>query len=223
MIRVVVFDFDGTLVDSNGVKEACSRAVVAHLPGGPAALAAVRPEGGNRYQVYAEVAKRLDPSGEADAVAAHGRALAEAYSRCCSRGIVAAPERRGARAALARLERRGLSIWINSATPARDLPHLLRGRGLSRYLDRALGGPASKSENLRRILASERASARTVMMVGDGVDDLEAARSVGTWFVAITAEQRIREPCRYAMPDLSRLAALISRLDPRPARKTEPR
>jgi hypothetical protein len=31
MIRVVVFDFDGTLVDSNGVKEACDRAVGAAL------------------------------------------------------------------------------------------------------------------------------------------------------------------------------------------------
>ena len=45
MIRLVVFDFDGTLVDSNPLKEACMHATVTGLPGGPAALAKARPLG----------------------------------------------------------------------------------------------------------------------------------------------------------------------------------
>jgi beta-phosphoglucomutase-like phosphatase (HAD superfamily) len=72
MIRVVVFDFDGTLVDSNGVKEACDRAVVAHLPGGPEALAKACTKGGNRYTVYPDVARLLDPSGDTKSIEAQG-------------------------------------------------------------------------------------------------------------------------------------------------------
>ena len=215
MIRVVVFDFDGTLVDSNGVKEACDRAVVAHLPGGPDALAKARAKGGNRYTVYPDVARLLDPCGDIKSIEAQGRALAEAYSRCCARGILAAPERRGARDTLARLKRRGLRIWINSATPSRDLHELLRRRRLSAYLDGALGGPTRKAENLRRVLAAERVPAKEVMMVGDGLDDLAGAKAVGTWFVAISAEQRIPDFCGFTMPDLSKLVPLIDRLSPR--------
>lgn len=221
MIRVVVFDFDGTLVDSNSVKEACLQATLAGIPGGAAALASARANGGNRYRVFAEVAKLVRSDEDEEQVAAFGRELAARYSRCCARGIIAAPERRRARQALAILKRRGLRIWINSATPARHLPELLHRRDLARFCDGALGGPRSKLDNLRHILARERVTPRQMMMVGDGPDDCEAAHELGTWFVAITAEDRIGTPQRFAMRDLSGLVALIDRLAPRPVERVE--
>ena len=218
MIRLVLFDFDGTLVDSNARKRACMRAVVAGLPGGLAALEQARKLGGNRYRLFAAVARRLDPEGEAGKIARRGRALAAAYTRCCARAIAAAPARRGARAALAALKARGIKIWVNSATPHADLLAIVRGRGLLRFLDGVLGGPASKAANLRAALAAERVSARQALMVGDGPDDLEAARALGTFFVAITAEERIAGNGPYAMRDLARLPALVDRLRARPRR-----
>src|SRR5262249_56865482 len=150
MIRLVLFDFGGTLADSMAGKGACRRATVADLPGGPAALEKARRLGGDRYTLFAEVARLLDPSGDPSAIARRGRALAAAYTRCCARAIAAAPERRGARAALAALKARGIKIWLNSATPHRDLVAILPARGLLPFLDGVLGGPASKGANLRR-------------------------------------------------------------------------
>jgi phosphoglycolate phosphatase len=219
MIRLVVFDFDGTLVDSNGVKESCMHTVAARVHGGLEALSAARALGGNRYSIFTELVRRTDLSGDPAHIAARGRELAETYSRLCVRGIVPAPERRGTLATLRALKRRGVRVWINSATPERNLPELLRRRGLMPYLHGALGGPRSKAGNLRKAMASERVTARETLMIGDGPDDLAAAREIGTWFVAITAEMRIAEQVPHRMRDLTTLMPLIDCLHPRPVQR----
>lgn len=218
MIKVVVFDFDGTLVDSNGIKRRCMDAVVSGAPGGPQALAAARRRGGDRYRIFADVAQRLHPQANEEVVAARTRDLVGAYTRCCARGIVAAPEREKARRLMAGLRRRGLRVWLNSATPHEHLHELLQRRGLAPLLHGALGGPRSKADNLRRIMKAEKARAREVVMVGDGPDDEAGAHEVGAWFVALTRERRIAERGPFSLKDVERLAPLLHRLWPRPRR-----
>jgi phosphoglycolate phosphatase len=216
MIRVVAFDFDGTLVDSNAVKEECMRKVVAGLERAADALRDALALGGDRYRVFAEVARRLYP--DAATTGTRGRALAAAYTDCCARAIMAAPERRGAREVLAELRRRGLRVWIASATPARDLAPILRHRRMTPYLHGALGGPASKVDNLRRIMQVERVAPGELLFVGDSPEDHATAEALGTWFVAITAESRLAGAHRFAMRDLTSLVPLVARLRSRPQR-----
>jgi phosphoglycolate phosphatase len=207
MIRVLLFDFDGTLVDSNAVKSACLDAVVAGLPGGPEALAKARALGGNRHKLFVGVARFLEAPG----TSVDARALIAAYTACCRRGIASAPERAGTTRVLAALRARGIRLWLNSATPHRELLTIVRDRGLLPCFDGVLGGPAAKTSNIRRVLAAERIHPRQALMIGDGQDDLEAARSIGTWFVAVTAEGLSgRGP--FAMRDLRNLLALVDRL-----------
>lgn len=218
MIRVLVFDFDGTLVNSNALKRGCMETVVAKVDGGNEALAAARAKGGDRYRVFGEVARTLFAHEGEAAVAAHMNGFVAAYTRCCARGIIAAPEQEKARRLLARLRGHGLRIWINSATPHEHLRDLLFRRRLWPLLHGALGGPASKADNLRRIIAAERVAPRQVVMIGDGPDDEQGAREARTWFVAITRERRIAERGPFSMKDVALLQPLLHRLWPRPVR-----
>lgn len=213
MIRVVVFDFDGTLADTNGVKEACLHRTVAAIAGGGAALAAARREGGDRYRIFARVAQQLLANAGDLAIATQARGLVDSYSRCCAAGIVAAPERRGARQVLAALARRRVHVWVLSATPDRHLNEVLHRRGLRRWLKGSLGSSVTKEEGLRRIMTIERIGRSDMLMVGDGQDDQRAALTIGVKFAAVVAENRVAAQGRFAMRDLAPLLPLIDSLN----------
>lgn len=213
MIRIVVFDFDGTLADTNSLKEACLHRTVAGLAGGPAALAAARKAGGDRYRIFADVARRLSVADDPQSAAVQARTLVDRYSRCCTNGIVAASERLGARQALSALARRRLHLWVLSATPDRHLAEILRRRGILHWFKGSLGSSVTKEEGLRRIMAAERVDRHTVLLVGDSSDDQNAARAVGVKFAAIVAENRIVARGRFALRNLRPLVPLVDSLN----------
>jgi phosphoglycolate phosphatase-like HAD superfamily hydrolase len=215
MIKVVVLDFDGTLADTNSVKEDCLRRTVAGLPDGPAALEKARQSGGDRYRVFADIAQRLWNGAGSQVIAANTRTLIESYSDCCTKGIVAAAERRGAREALDALRRRELRRYVLSATPDRHLREVLCRRGLLPRINGALGSSVTKEQGLLKIMTKERVGRESILLVGDSADDQRAARAIGVKFAAVTAERRIDARGRFALRDLRLLVPLIDGLNGR--------
>ncbi len=207
-IRCVIFDFDGTLVDSNEIKRRMFYEVIQGIDAGEATMEDLlaAPDCGDRYVTFRRFAKRLGLATQ------EGEYLAREYGRRCEELIACCPETPGAEVALVALQALGKRIYINSSTPEIDLKAVLRRRGWNHLLDGVFGAPRSKIENLSTILDSADHCAAETLVMGDGEDDLAAARAAGCRFVGVgTAFAQCRGFDGISLPTLRELPAAIAR------------
>jgi len=217
MIRCVVFDFDGTLVHSNHVKQHNIFAVVEAIPDGRDIMERIlaAPDHGDRYAIFERFAKVADlPSGSSEN-------LARQYSSRCRALISTCPDMPGAEAAMQALHARRCQIFINSATPEIELRPIVQARKFSRLLVGVFGGPATKVENLRCILTQLGIQPWELVVVGDGADDCAAAEKIGCPFVPVFAYPEELACLEPTLKDLSHLPATIERLSRRCDEQTQ--
>lgn len=180
-IECVVFDFDGTLVDSNNIKRNSFFDTVEGVSGGAAIMERLlsAPDMGNRFDTF----KRFVTA--ASLSVSRANEFAEAYGQQCKRLIVACDYIPGASQLLARLRADHIKIFINSATPVTALCQIVQLRNLTDKVDGLYGSPASKEANLLSILKKTSCQPQNTLVVGDGEDDRASAASVGCQFVGV--------------------------------------
>jgi phosphoglycolate phosphatase len=188
VIRCVVFDFDGTLVDSNRLKRDAWFRVFGSIGCPPDAverLLAAHPLADRTEligrmladpAVIARLGDRPDP--------AQATKLAAAYNDICETGQVTCAEMPGAPELLKELAG-SFSLYVNSATPEEPLRRIIERRGWTEFFRGVYGRPRSKEENLALIASREGIPIRGIAMVGDGEADREAARTCGCQFFAV--------------------------------------
>ncbi|MCA3245016.1 MAG: HAD family hydrolase [Azospirillum sp.] len=209
-MALLVFDFDGTLVDSNGLKARAFVEAADFLSGAAAAVARVRatPAAGDRYATIAAIAAALgrpDAAGE----------IARRYDDRVRAAILTKLADGWADAFLAAVGRAGHRACVNSATPEAALADILTRAGLDRRLAAHLGGFGRKTKNLRAILAA--AGVDTAVVIGDGADDAESARACGCRLIAVDD----RDNALFARPPAAALAWIEDRLRTEPPGATD--
>jgi len=162
----VVFDFDGTLVDSNALKRACFFDVARTHRNGEATMADVLASvTGDRFAIWTAFASAMGLPDEA------GDRLARNYSDAVDAAVAGAAEMPGATDLLATLSASPVAVFLSSATPEANLAAIVERRGWRRHFDGVYGRPASKAETLRRHVLPLAGAPHRVAIVGDGADD----------------------------------------------------
>ena len=112
-VRAFIFDFDGTLVDSNDVKQSAFFAVTAGIAGTASILERIlaEPDPGDRYDIFQKLVSELG-GNQLDA----GR-LVDAYGAFCEREILDLLKTYRIMPLLDGLAARGYAPFIASATP----------------------------------------------------------------------------------------------------------
>ena len=208
-IRCVVFDFDGTLVESNPIKRNTYFEILADTPGSRAVVETVlaRSPGLDRHGVLACVHEELSEQG-AEPLPAQ-QELVESYSRTCEERVAECAPLPGALDTLAEL-RATHALYLDSATPGDALARVVQRRGWSEYFRGVRGGPASKLANLQWIAAREGIGSGEILYVGDGAADRDAAEHFGCWFLGFEAPP-------YELPEGSPLVRLVAEIAVRSA------
>jgi phosphoglycolate phosphatase-like HAD superfamily hydrolase len=180
MARLIFFDFDGTIVESAGIKTNAFQRLFASSEHVSEIVAYHRTHAGvSRYEKFEHIYKHflkkpLSPSEKAR--------LGEEFSAIVLDEILKAPLVNGAEHFLKR-HSKSERLYVVSSAPHLELIHIMKEKGLLGYFKGVNGAPTKKSEAIRAVLAKERASPKDAVMVGDSIADKEEADKAGVRFI----------------------------------------
>jgi 2-phosphoglycolate phosphatase len=215
-LRAVVFDLDGTLVDSlRDIAVATNHTLRAHARSELQESEIARYVGDGARLLLARAA-RLDPS--AAELEPMLRTFLDYYTAHPADHTLLAP---GARAALAALAESGFALALSTNKPRQTTAALLARFGLEPVFSVVIAGDDLERQKpdplpLQRIAEQLGVSAAELVMVGDGPQDVECGRAAGARTVGVLGGIAAHEQLLAARPDavietLAELPALVRR------------
>lgn len=208
MIRAIIFDLDGVIIESAGIKTRAFETLFADYPDRLPEIISYHQKhaGVSRYVKFKYfyenmLGQELSARQEAE--------LGARFSQIALQQILEAPLVPGALDFLARNKNR-YSLFVASGTPEDELHHILKRRQLTRFFLEAHGSPKEKAVIVEDILDRYGLQRREIVFIGDAETDLAAAQKAGTFFVArITPENHHLKDCHWTVHDLVDLDSVL--------------
>lgn len=184
-INLIVFDFDGTLVDSNDIKR---QAFYELLPKDTRFASILDKILETNYtatrQEILSLAMELYHS-EPNVARAHAQDCIHRYGEITTRMVAKCPQIEGAEDVLEALFQCGYSLALNSGTPKDVLVEIAHIRGWTHWFTHILGAPQSKRENTAFLVERMDIPSSAVVMVGDRETDREGAKEANCHFIGL--------------------------------------
>ncbi|WP_313240650.1 phosphoglycolate phosphatase [Stutzerimonas kunmingensis] len=204
--RLVMFDLDGTLMDSVPDLAAAVDKMLMLLGREPSGIERVRDWVGNgsRVLVRRALAGQLDHDGVSDELADEALAL---FMQAYSGGHELTTVYPGVRECLDWLREREVKLAIITNKPAQFIEPLLEEKGLAGYFDWLVGGdtlPQQKPDPAALFWVMDKAGVAPgeSLFVGDSRNDVRAAKAATVRCVALTYGYNHGEPIADEQPAL---------------------
>ena len=181
MPDVMVFDFDGVILESADIKTRAFRELFAAHPDRVDAIVAYHEAnaGISRFVKFRHIHAHLlgRPLGLEEE-----RALGERFADLVVEEVIRCPFVPGALEMLKAYVKK-CPLFLASGTPEGELHRLVEARNLNAFFRRIYGAPKEKPAILEDILAMTNTPRDSLLFVGDGRSDYEAAKAAGVGFI----------------------------------------
>lgn len=180
-IKTIILDFDGTIVESVGIKDWAFETLFKEYPDRLNEImkyhlshnATVRFDK-FRYIVEKILGQEYDEEIE--------RKLSAEFSKLVFERIVQCPYVAGAEEFLGCFWSK-IPLYLISVSPTEELERILKARDLNKYFKNIYAIPWVKKEAITDILRSENISAKEAVFIGDAFEDYQAAQSTNVFFI----------------------------------------
>jgi phosphoglycolate phosphatase-like HAD superfamily hydrolase len=182
MIKALILDFDGVILESSHIKTDAFKALFSNYPDKVAEIVSYheRNMGISRYTKFRYIFKEIlheDLLPEKESV------LGNKFSQFVLDKVLAAPFVRGVNEFLS-TNNKSYKFYIASGTPEKELSFITEQRNISHYFEGIYGAPSNKADIIRDIVRKGHYLKNQVVFVGDGASDRDAARTAGIHFIA---------------------------------------
>lgn len=182
MLKIIIFDFDGVILESMDIKTNAFRELFKNYPEHIGAIVEyhIRNGGISRYKKFSYIYNNIlkQPLNE-DKL----KELGERFSHLVLQQMLRCPLVPSVQEFLEEYSKK-VGLFIASGTPQEELHLIVKERRISNYFKGVYGTPALKSQIIEHILDEEGIKEQDAIFVGDAVSDYEDAKKVGIPFVA---------------------------------------
>lgn len=206
MIKAIIFDFDGVLAESVGIKTAAF-ARLFKAEGEDAVRRIVEYHSANagvsRFEKFKYIYKNILRRELSEKMF---NDLCDNFSSLVMNAVIAAPYVNGAEDFLKKYYL-SYDCFLASATPHEEIVNIVRKREMTGFFSGIFGSPKTKSEIAREIMSTYGYKNTEMVFVGDAVSDYEAARLNDIRFIARvnSNEVELRDKECLKVPDLTNL------------------
>ncbi|MCR5592005.1 MAG: HAD hydrolase-like protein [Lachnospiraceae bacterium] len=214
MIRAVIFDFDGVILESAVIKTEAFGEVVKDYPKKEAEefvayhMTHMGISRHVKFKYFIEEILKEQYTDEKE------KKLADDFERIVFDRVMTCSFVPGAKEFLEKYYDR-YDFFIASGTPDEEMNRIVDGRGLRKYFKGVYGTPAKKPEIIDKILQDYGYDRSEAVFVGDAGTDLKAAAATGLEFIGRNTEENseVFSEVKYRIDDLMQIESIVGEIE----------
>ena len=181
MLKVIVFDFDGVILESVDIKTRAFRELFKQYPEHLDTIVKLHLSnaGVSRFEkfkiIYRDYLGQPIDEGEL-------KQLGQSFSQLIYDEILSCPFVPGAYQFLEKYSTK-YDLFVVSGTPEGEIRNIVKQRKLARFFRKVYGSPKTKGGILRRIMAENDFQSGRVVFIGDAMSDYLGAREASVLFI----------------------------------------